>query len=310
MQSNTPQVIPADIHIDLPLAQSLVRHDFPQLSADSIRLLGEGWDNLVFVIDDQWVFRFPRRTVAVSLLEQELRVLTALAGKFSLAIPAPQFIGQPSAEYPWPYYGHAIITGTTGCKVSLSMDEYQKAASKLAAALRTLHDLDYANLLPSLATRPFFDRTDFPNMIKILEGRSEPLRKNAKPGQFDRLANVFVEKGRTYQSRNLSLVHGDLYHRHLIFGNDNELGGLIDWGDCGISDPCVDLAVVYQFFTPETHNAFFDIYGPIDDEQKGFAQYLALYYATALYWYGENRNDADLTSTSLKTLDYLDALIP
>ena len=36
-------------------------------------------------------------------------------------------------------------------------------------------------------------------------------------------------------------VHGDLYSRHLLVDDAGRPCGVIDWGDCHVGDPAVDL---------------------------------------------------------------------
>src|SRR4051794_29331785 len=43
------------------LARTLIEAQFPQLAPVSIRLLGAGWDNSALLINEEFVFRFPRR---------------------------------------------------------------------------------------------------------------------------------------------------------------------------------------------------------------------------------------------------------
>lgn len=59
-------------------------------------MLATGWDNVAFLVDGQWLVRFPRRAVAVPGVQREIAVLPRLASRLPLPIPDPQFIGQPS----------------------------------------------------------------------------------------------------------------------------------------------------------------------------------------------------------------------
>ena len=54
------------------------------------RLLGEGWDNSVWVVEERWAFRFPRREIAIAGVARELAVLPRLAPLLPVPIPAPQ----------------------------------------------------------------------------------------------------------------------------------------------------------------------------------------------------------------------------
>ncbi len=48
-----------DVEVGEALVRALVAEQFPELDAASARLLGEGWDNSVWVVEEAWAFRFP-----------------------------------------------------------------------------------------------------------------------------------------------------------------------------------------------------------------------------------------------------------
>ena len=56
----------AEIVVDEALVRVLLAEQFPELDASSARLLGEGWDNSVWVVEERWAFRFPRREIAIA----------------------------------------------------------------------------------------------------------------------------------------------------------------------------------------------------------------------------------------------------
>ena len=67
----------ADREVDLELARALVARQHPDLGALEARPFAEGWDNALFLFGapadpETWVFRFPRREVAVPLMRTEL----------------------------------------------------------------------------------------------------------------------------------------------------------------------------------------------------------------------------------------------
>lgn len=96
----------ATIPLDAALAQHLIAQQFPALGATEIGALGVGWDNAAYLLTGpggQTVFRFPRRQLAVDLLLREARILPLLAPHLPLPIPAPRFLGTPTADFPYPF---------------------------------------------------------------------------------------------------------------------------------------------------------------------------------------------------------------
>jgi len=101
----------ADVAIDRDLVRALLEEQFPQLDASSARLLAEGWDNSVWVVEERLAFRFPRREIAVPLVARELAVLPRIAsflpvavrlGAFLRALHAPEVraAGDPDDDLP------------------------------------------------------------------------------------------------------------------------------------------------------------------------------------------------------------------
>lgn len=83
----------AEYPVSLELAGKLIMLQFPEIELKEIKQLGEGFDNTVIQINGQFVFRFPRRPIAVTLIQVENQLLPSIAGTFPLAIPEPIFLG-------------------------------------------------------------------------------------------------------------------------------------------------------------------------------------------------------------------------
>src|SRR3954471_20535532 len=101
----------AEITVGEELARRLIADQFPQVSVEPLVLLGEGWDNTVWLAGGQWVFRFPRRAVAIAGFERELATLPALAPRLPLPIPDPVWRGRPTDEFRWPWFGARQVPG-------------------------------------------------------------------------------------------------------------------------------------------------------------------------------------------------------
>ena len=88
----------AKIRVDSKLAAKLISEQFPALKDQSLELLGEGWDNIVYQLGKEWVFRFPRRDISVQLIESECRLLPLIATQLPLDIP--RAIGLKLEQFP------------------------------------------------------------------------------------------------------------------------------------------------------------------------------------------------------------------
>ena len=124
--------------ISITKARELIEERFPQLKPTRIEAIGEGFDNSVFIVNEQVIFRFPRRQIAVKLLGTENQILPILAPSSPIPIPNPQFQGKPDREYPWPFAGYNKINGHVPSR--LTDEERIQSAKPLAQFLRFLHD--------------------------------------------------------------------------------------------------------------------------------------------------------------------------
>jgi aminoglycoside phosphotransferase (APT) family kinase protein len=304
MQGFMSDVIAADLVINQSLATYLVA----QLCGIEVKksiMLGEGFDNMVFLFNDRWIFRFPRRHIAIKLIELELHILPVLAPDLPLRIPVPKFIGKPSKAYNASFYGHEIIGGETGCNVRLSKQEFNRLARDLADFLKVLHNLPLDTLDKNLLG-PLFDRLDHKQMLNWLLERHEQIKNIFNLRIDDSKINTIISNSYNYISprENLVLIHGDLYHRHLLFDN-NKITGVIDWGDSCLSDRVVDFMIAFQFLPVYAREEFFAVYGKASKEELDYARFLGLYYIITLLWFGNDRKDNNLIRSSLISLAHI-----
>ena len=301
----------ADIPITEALAKKCLETQFPALSPISeITLIGEGWDNRVFLVDQQIVFRFPRRKVAVDLLQQENRALNNLPRFSEIAIPLPKYVGQPTTDYPYPFQGYSLISGVAAYQADLSDAERKTSIPIMASFLKQLHAVDPAQAATMGVGSQFFDRSVIERTIETLQNRVA--RINAQKIIAINLLIFDVEIARienlTLLDTDRCLVHGDLDCRHLIF-DQQELKGIIDWGDMGINNKAVDLSLIWSFYPSECHALFFKLYGPVSSSTWQYARFLGLYSAFTLMLYAADINDALLLAESVKAIIRINAAL-
>ncbi len=272
--------------VDAELARTLVERT--GLPVDDCTLFGEGWDNVAFLVNDEWVFRFPRREVAAELLQLELAVLPRLHGHLSIPTPLPTWVGESSADFERPYYGYALLRGTTLCRAERSDVSRRALAPAVGAFLRELHDL-----APSLV-RPVpldeHDRTDPDRRRARIAERLAEVRSHGfdVSTSFDELADEL--HARYVPGRRHCWVHGDLYARHLLV-HDVSVTAVIDWGDVHVGDLALDLSVAWSTFDQQGRAALFAAYGGVETDVVVRAQFKALHYAVTFLAYGHSISD-------------------
>ncbi len=223
-----------------------------------------GWDNTAYVVDGAWVFRFPRRAVAVALLEREARLLPWLAPRVPLPVPVPERLGRPSGRYPWPFSGYRRLPGRTACAFAATKEQRASMAEPLGRFLSALHALpaDEAAALGSEG-----DTIGRINQTLRAPRARTHLAELRGAGMLDdrdvrRLEQVIARAPLAACGAPV-VVHGDLYARHLLVDGEGHLTGVIDWGDVHLGDRAVDLALAHAFLPPEARTAFRRAYGDI-----------------------------------------------
>jgi aminoglycoside phosphotransferase (APT) family kinase protein len=129
----------ADVVVDEDDVRRLIGAQFPALELRGLRLLAKGWDNAVWVVDDAWLFRFPRRQIAIPGFEREIAVLPRLAPLLPSPIPRPELVGRPTDGYPWPFFGARLLPGGEAAEAGLSDAARVRLASAFGRFLRALH---------------------------------------------------------------------------------------------------------------------------------------------------------------------------
>jgi aminoglycoside phosphotransferase (APT) family kinase protein len=181
--------------------------------------IDEGYDFEVAIVDDEWVFRSPRRPGVEEALELEIAVLPVLAQWLPVDVPSFEYVARDPL-----FVGYRLIRGQP------LVDE---DAEGVRAFLDALHALD-----PS---RVPVEPHDW------LEAYREQC------AEFERLVFPVVDSDRREEARRLfaemealvgftpSLIHADLGPEHLLV-RDGRLSGVIDWGDMRMGDPALDYA--------------------------------------------------------------------
>jgi aminoglycoside phosphotransferase (APT) family kinase protein len=288
----------AEVTVEAELATRLIREQFPDVELRSIDLLGEGWDNTMWLVDEEWVFRFPRRSSVISGIENELSVLPRLAPLLPLSVPVPAFVGQPSDRFPWPFYGCRLLPGRELADAGLDDASRTRLARPLAVFLRTLHAVELDVEVPvdpvgraDMARRVPRAREYLDQVVSLGLWRPPPL--------VDEILDAANALPKAVPS---AICHADLHLRHLLVDDSGEPTGVIDWIDVSRNDPCVDLVLYWSALPPAGRSEFLDVYGEVTEAQLLRARVLALFLCGVLAVYGEHEGRESLKRAAVEGL--------
>jgi aminoglycoside phosphotransferase (APT) family kinase protein len=188
-------------------------------SPRTILEVSDGYDFEVAIVDDEWVFRFPRRRGVEDALGLEIVLLPLLAPALPVDVPSFEHISRNPL-----FVGYRLIRGEP------LVDE---DANGVRAFLEALHAVDPSRLpVERLQWVESYREqcAEFERLVLPLLERE--LRPNAKR-LFGAVEGLVDFKP--------ALIHGDLGPEHLLV-RDGRLVGVIDWGDARLGDPALDYA--------------------------------------------------------------------
>jgi aminoglycoside phosphotransferase (APT) family kinase protein len=271
------------------LAADLIRGQFPGLAAAQVDALETGWDNTAFIVDGRWLFRFPRREIALPGIRREIAVLPRLAVSLPLPVPVPEFLGQPSPRYPWLFWGARLLPGAELAEADLTGPRRAVAAAAVGRFLRALHEPGLvAEVGDGLPTDPM-GRASPPVRAGRARGTLDALSGQGiwTPGpDTERLLEAAQRAEAAAGPDSLVVSHGDLHVRHLLVGGDGAATGVIDWGDMCLADPAVDLSIAYAAFDGQARADLLAAYGrPVGPQRELAARVCALSMIAALAEY-------------------------
>ena len=293
----------AEAVVDEVLARRLIAAQAPEVELSSFELLGEGWDNTVWLVDGRWVFRFPRREIAVPGIARQFALLPAIAPVLPLAIPVPVVVGRPAEGFPWPFSGHVLLPGREPAEAETTDEERAGWARPLGEFLRALHDpalrdLDGVGELPV----DFNRRADMSVRCELLRNRLVELADLELWEPPTLVREVIRDAERLGEPQALAVVHGDLHLRHVLVEADRPTA-VIDWDDLCRADPAIDLVPYWSHLPVAARPAFLAAYGEPTEAQLLRARVLSLFLSGTLAVYARSEALAALESEALGSLD-------
>ncbi|MFA6076465.1 MAG: phosphotransferase [Candidatus Paceibacterota bacterium] len=118
---------------------SKISQEFPNLKWKNAEHNTEGWDHYVIILDNKYVFRFPRTKQYLKVLKNEVFLLEYLKNKVKIPIPQYAYIAKDKS-----FAGYSLIPGTQlRKKVFESVSEKTKhaLAKQIADFLSSLHKI-------------------------------------------------------------------------------------------------------------------------------------------------------------------------
>jgi aminoglycoside 2''-phosphotransferase len=224
-----------------------IRQAFPSLAFDRAVLNEVGEDHQVLILDDRYVFRFPRHPHHPTGLALEIGVLQALKGRCALPAPDYRYVAPSGA-----FAGYEMIQGrelTPDLFASLSEAAQARVLDQIAEFLSAMHGLTPREVETVMTAPPL----DWPrlgsNAEWIPDGRARRLGPIAAalPDLAPRVAD-FYDRFAERPTGPERLIHSDVTGDHLLLSPAGDrLSGIIDFGDTELGDAAYDFAYLFSY---------------------------------------------------------------
>jgi aminoglycoside phosphotransferase (APT) family kinase protein len=265
----------------------------------TLRQLAEGWDRSVWVVDEELVAGFPRKQLVVPMIEREIELLPRIAPLVPVAIPDPVLVGEPSEEFPWPWYATRFLPGEEAALAVLDDAEREVVGVDLARFLRVLHGIELDVELPVDVNR----RADMAARADKIRESVASLEANGVWRAPPALEALLEEALSLPPPARLDcLVHGDLHPRNFLV-DGGRLTGVIDWIDLGRSDPAIDLSWVWSLVPPVSRERVLAAYGGLDEAGRIRGRVLAVFMGLVIAEYAHATGHGALARFAAGALD-------
>ena len=259
-----------------------IRAAFPQLQFTHAKLIGHGDDNLVVVLDDQWMARFPRNDEYRGRFAAELNLLAKLAPLSCVPVPHYPYVSEGRD-----FGGYRKIRGremTPAVFAAMSSADQKAALSLIAAFLSTLHALPAETIAQADGTiARTWSGAQFAGLYR--DTRRAEIARTVSPETLARF-DAFHAALATLPPGVARLAHDDLSDDHiLVYGS--HLSGIIDFSDAAFGDPVIDFAWFWSLGEEHVDRLLQDYkFASEDPALKTRSLWIFVRYMINLLWYG------------------------
>jgi aminoglycoside 2''-phosphotransferase len=225
--------------------QAILSQD-PDFPIVHVQRLNPGWDSAVFLVNTEWIFRFPTRQAVADSLERELRLVPIIAERTGTPVPRFDFVGDPSDVWPYPFAGYFRLPGRAldGEASVLSRDIVRAIGQQVGAFLRELHRIPFAPAI-EVGVPPFSLETWIDDRARLIDQALDAVNSwlvdNERASIRDHYRALFDRID--WSTLAPALLHGDLSSEHILIDLEGAVHvSIIDFGDLQIGDPALDFA--------------------------------------------------------------------
>lgn len=241
---------------------------YPDFAIDTIQFLGSGYDSEAYVVNEEYVFKFPRHEIAAKNLYKEAKVLLQIHDQLPIKVPEIKFVGPSDQPGQMLFVGYEKIGGeelTPDIIQTLDEETLDSLAKEVAGFFTVLHAIELDSELDELVIDK---REKCAKEYEVIKSIVLPVVPEETKNQINALYEALLTTEFSYKS---CLVHNDFGASNIFFDPlTNKITGIIDFGDIAIYDRDIDFICLLQSQEEGFDQAFVDNvfahYGSIDLE--------------------------------------------
>jgi aminoglycoside 2''-phosphotransferase len=229
--------------VDLARLVARIRDEFPDLAFAGATLNDFGEDHAVVLLDERWVFRFPRSLAAAAFGVTERRLLARLNAASPIATPRYQHVSRAGDFAGYPMIGGVELTEAVFA--ALPQATQAQILSQIGSFLQVLHALPAALVARDDAQAPIEHAAWFAERYGERRGRLAPALGAALLIAVDRFYDAFPAAVATTET---AVIHRDFSEDHILLDpHGQRLAGVIDFSDAALGDPAFDFAFLWSY---------------------------------------------------------------
>lgn len=274
------------VAIDEDSALNWARTLFPDQPWPSLRKLGAGWDNTLFITPNNRIIRFAHRELAAKLARAEYTTLQWLDSKNFKYSPRPIAFCDSSSAFPFPVMVIDYASGTENAAERFT----ETQALELNHSLKILHSLR----VPTHARQDELSRTNHSVRAPQMLERLTRLKTYLDEDISEIIEHGIIHTKWSQEGTDLVVVHGDLHFRHVLFAGE-KLDRLIDWGDSHLNRKGNDYIFYWSELSHQQRSELRGEFHHLSEEDRSIAFFLSLLVNLALLEYGLKTDQENLS---------------
>jgi aminoglycoside 2''-phosphotransferase len=216
-----------------------IKTTFPTIYFNRVKLIDSGFSNVVIILDDQWVFRFPRGEYQRACFIAEIRLLAELREKTLVSVPNYTQIALSGG-----FGGYRVIDGrelAPSLFRTLNRVSQEAVLVQFGEFLNVLHSLPISLIARKDGSIPRWGNSRLAE--QYFNERRRLLARKLNAGLLASLDHFYA----TFDSSSERLIHGDLTEGHVLLAQDTGKLGIIDFSDAVAGDAAADFAILWTY---------------------------------------------------------------